>query len=434
MEHSIYKYILKYSARQQVLLIFLAAASFPFLYLFYELPKRIINGAIQAAPQGFPVVILGRQFDQMEFLFALCGVFLALVFVNQAFKYYINVYRGRVGERMLRRLRFDLYARVLRFPLPTFRKTSSGEIISMITTEVEPLGGFIGDAFSLPAFQGGTLLVILGFLFYQNPYMAAAAVAFYPAQFYIIPKLQRRVNLLSKDRVRLVRRLADRIGETVSGIQEIHAHDVANFQLAIFSQRLGEIYQVRYRIYVLKFVVKFINNAINHLGPFFFYSIGGYLVIRGQLEIGTLMAAIAAHKDLAAPWKELLNYYQRREDARIKYEQVVEQFEPAGLMEEALQRDEPADVTPLAGELVASNLSLVDDSGNTVVDGVNFRFNVTDHIALVGGGGSGKEDLALVIARLIAASGGTLSVGDAKLADLPEAVTGRRMSYIGPHA
>ena len=76
---------------------------------------------------------------------------------------------------MLRRLRYDLYARVLRFPLPHFRKLSHGEIITMITAELEPLGGFIGDAFSLPAFQGGTLLVILGFLFVQNPLMAAAA-------------------------------------------------------------------------------------------------------------------------------------------------------------------------------------------------------------------------------------------------------------------
>ena len=46
---------------------------------------------------------------------------------------------------MLRRLRYELYARVIRFPLPRFRKVSQGEIIPMITAEVEPLGGFIGD-------------------------------------------------------------------------------------------------------------------------------------------------------------------------------------------------------------------------------------------------------------------------------------------------
>ena len=75
----------------------------------------------------------------------LSGLFLALVLINGAFKYRINTLKGRLGERMLRRLRYELYARVLRFPLPRFRKVSQGEIIPMITAEVEPLGGFIGD-------------------------------------------------------------------------------------------------------------------------------------------------------------------------------------------------------------------------------------------------------------------------------------------------
>ena len=105
-------------------------------------------------------------------------------------------------------------------------------------------------------------------------------------------------------------------------MQEIRGHDTSAYERAAMSAGLGDIYVVRLRIFIWKFVIKFLNNSINHLGPFCFYSIGGYFVIQGRLEIGTLMAAIAAHKDLGAPWKELLNYYQRREDARIKYEQV----------------------------------------------------------------------------------------------------------------
>ena len=217
MEKSIYRYIIRYSMRRQVALTIMATASFPFLYAFYELPKLIVNSAIQGKDTTFPTSVAQIQFDQVEYLWLLCGLFLGLVIINQAFKYVINVYAGITGERMLRRLRFDLYGRVLRFPLPQFRKTSSSEIVTMVTAEVEPLGGFIGDAFKLPIFQGGYLIVILAFLFVQNWYMALAAVALYPLQGYLIPKLQRRVNLLGKERVRLVRQLSDRIGETVAG-------------------------------------------------------------------------------------------------------------------------------------------------------------------------------------------------------------------------
>ena len=87
-------------------------------------------------------------------------------------------------------------------------------------------------------------------------------------QVYVIPKLQRKVNSFGKERVRLVRRLSDQIGESIGGIQEIHAHDTATFERAEFSRRLSDIYDIRLKIYIWKFVMKFLNNAINQLGPF----------------------------------------------------------------------------------------------------------------------------------------------------------------------
>ncbi len=433
MEHSIYKYILRYSAKQQVILTLLSVLSFPALYYYLELPKLIINQAIEGEGISFPVSYAGIEFDQMEFLYLTVGIFLFMVIVNQVFKYVINVYQGITGERMLRRLRFDLYCRILRFPLPTFRKKSPGEIIPMITGEVEPLGGFIGEAFAVPIFQGGYLLVIIAFLVIQNWMMAVAAIALYPLQAYFIPKLQKKVNLLGKERVRLVRILSDQLGETVSGVEEVRAHDGSNYMRATFSNQLGKIYDVRYRIYLLKFIIKFLNNFIQQLGPFFFYAIGGTMVINGTLEIGTLVAAIGAHKEMAAPWKELLAYYQRREDARIKYEQVVEQFEPAGMRDEENQLVEPDEIPRLTGELIASNIELSDDTGNRILDGLSARVKLNQRTAIIGPAGSGREALTHVLSRLIDPDRGRLAVGDLNLVTAPEAIVGRRIAYVGQH-
>jgi ABC-type multidrug transport system fused ATPase/permease subunit len=441
VEKSIYGYIIRYSKPQQIMLTMMAIASYPFLLGFLNVPKWIVNHIKDAVdkkgePFQVDVDLLGFiKFDMesIAFLLLLCGLFLFFVLANQAFKYVINVYRGLTGERMLRRLRYDLYARVLRFPQSTFRKLSQGEIIQMINAEVEPLGGFFGEAFSLPLFQGGYLLVIFAFILGESPWLALAAIVFYPLQMYLIPKLQRRVNLLGKQRVRLVRSLSDRIGETVGGVQEIHAHNTARFELAEFSRRLGEIFSIRYRIYLWKFVVKFINNTVNHLGPFFFYSFGGILVINGQLDLGALVAVLAANKDLAAPWKELLTHYQRREDARIKYEQVVEQFEPPDMMELAQQLDEPEQISPLSGSFSGSAVRIDDDTGHALIDGASFEIAVTDHVAIVGAGGSGKDQLGMLLARMVKATSGTLNLNGTSLESLPEAVTGRRIGYVGPN-
>src|SRR3546814_17961022 len=85
----------------------------PFTTLFRSIVNQAIEGNDIAFPYEAPV--LGVELGQVGYLFLLCGIFLCLVLINQAFKYCINVYKGRTGERMLRRLRFDLYGRILRF-------------------------------------------------------------------------------------------------------------------------------------------------------------------------------------------------------------------------------------------------------------------------------------------------------------------------------
>jgi len=430
VETGIYRFILKYSRNQQVLLLVITALSFPFLYLSLDLPKIIINEAIGGSHFPSAVFGVGPEFEQVPYLLVLCFLFLVLVLINGLFKLYINIYRGSMGERLLRRMRYQLIANVQRFPLPHFRNISQGEVVSIVTTETEPLGGFMGEALSLPAFQGGTLLTLLAFMFVQDWALGVAAIALYPVQMVLIPKLQRRVNELGKRRVREVRKLSERLSELVGGIHEMHANDTGQYELADFGSRLGTIFSVRVEIYRKKFFIKFLNNFLAQLTPFFFFSIGGYYVIQGDLSFGALVATLAAYKDLSAPWKELLTYYQKMEDSRIKYKQLIERFEPPKMFDETLlEAHETVDVE-LAGDVVANNLTVEDEEGNKLVSGASFSFRSTDHVALIRNPGSGAGDIARLLARQVFPTAGTITIGGHNLVEMPSAVTGRQLSYV----
>jgi ABC-type multidrug transport system fused ATPase/permease subunit len=434
MESTIFRYILRYSTPQQLYLVVVTVLSYPFLFMSLELPKIIVNEAIDGKGPPFTMHLMGYaipiQTSQIQFLLMLSFTYLFLVLMNGAFKYHINVFKGQLGERLLRRLRYQLYERMLHFPLPRFRKLGQGEIIPIVTAEVEPLGGFIGTAYADPMFFGGQLVIILSFIVLQDPWLGLAAIAFYPLQIYLIPKLQRRVNRLAMQRIQNVRRLSDHIGESVSGIVELRANDTSAFELARFTQRLGRIYTIRFEIYQRKFFIKFLNNFIDKLTPFFFFSIGGFLVIHGDLTLGALIAVLAAYKDLASPWRELLVWYQQKEDAKVKYDQVTEQFSPSGLDTAAPATPESADAMRLDGETVA-NVILVDEDGVRRLDGAALTLPAGSHTAIVGDAASGKSELALLLARLQEPTHGKIAVGGHDLAALPLAVTGRRIGYVG---
>src|SRR5215468_8618246 len=256
-----------------------------------DLQKRIINQAIGK-----------RNFDALLWL---CGAFLGAVILNGALKYVKQNLEGYISETMLRDLRGELYNRILRFPLPYLKSTSTAQLVAMILGEVEDLGGYFGVALSTPAFNGAMLLGTFGYMVYANPWMALVAMILFPIQMIFIRQLQRKVTTLSRDRVRMVRGLSDRIQESVSGLQGI--------------------FKIRLNIYNLKYLIKWVNNFLEKFGQFLLLLVGGWLIIHHPetFNLGILVAFLQAYSQLNEPWRELINFFQLKENARVKYEQVI---------------------------------------------------------------------------------------------------------------
>ena len=322
----------------------------------------------------------------------------------------------------------------MRFPIPYFKRISQSEVVPIITAETEPLGGFFSDAFALPAFQLGLLLTYLLFIFNQNIFLGFAATAIYPFQMVIIPKLQKKVNELSRKRVLTVRSLASRIGDAFAGTTEIRSLDTSKYERAEITSRLGSLFEIRTEIYKRKYFIKFLNNFLNQITPFFFYLVGGYAVIKGQLSLGALIAVLAAYKDLSGPWKELLKYYQIKEDVRVKYSQVINQFQPRDLLDESFLDSDAAAIKPLYGTLQSNGIAFEAENGVRHVDGVSFELPLSKHMAVVGSSGCGKEELAQMLARLVNPTRGHLNLAGVNMTELPVALASRRISYAGQGA
>src|SRR5262249_12654750 len=132
----LFSYIWRNSQRDQLIILAVVIASLPFYFYSLELPKSIVNDAIQgrAFSHGNEVAPLfrfhwelpsflggaslsypGMEFGRYSYLFVLSGLFMVLVLVNGAFRYVINMQKGKLGERLLRRLRLDLFSLLLLF-------------------------------------------------------------------------------------------------------------------------------------------------------------------------------------------------------------------------------------------------------------------------------------------------------------------------------
>ena len=451
LEPTLFGYIWRYSKRDQLAICAVVIASLPFYFASLDLPKRIVNDAItgKAFEHGeatAPFLALtihwpgflgggqtrlfeGFEMGRVELLLGLSGLFLALVLINGAFKYWINLSKGVLGERMLRRLRFQLFSLMLRFSPRAQREVKSSETATIIRDEVEPIGTFIGDAIVVPCFLGTQAATALAFILMQNAWLGLVAGAIVGVQIVVIPQLRREIIRLSRERQIASRRFAGRVAEVLDGLPAVTANDTGAWERAEIGGRLYGLFDLRLRIYKRKFIVKYLNNLLAQVTPFLFYAIGGLFALKGNLDIGQLVAVLAAYRDLPPPLKELIDWDQQRLDVEVKYETVAAHFAP-----HRLRPSDAEDVTcpALGSPLVTEALSLRNPDGGMPLPWPDTDMALPARIALIANGEAQASALAAVVAGLQTPVAGTVRIGERDLATLPEAARSRRIAYAGP--
>jgi len=452
LDRNLFRFVWRHSRREQIFVLCLILMSLPFYWGSLDIPKRIVNDALQGKvfkdgvatiPFGELAIQLPQVFgggnlvlnapwhlEQKDLLFALSGFYLFFVLVNGAFKYAINLRKGVLAERVLRRLRYALLSQFLLFKPEEARAIKPAELASMIKDEVEPIGGFIGDAFIQPAFLGTQALTALIFIIAQNTWLGLLVLSILVVQTVIIPRLRREQIRLGRERQIASRALAGRLGEIVEGAPAIYGHGTEAYNKAEVGTRLGGLFWIRVELFTKKFAVKFLNNLLAQLTPFLLFTVGGYFALNGSLDLGQLVAVIVAYRDLPPPIKELIDWDQQRADVVVKYQQITSQFTAERLM--SLPKSEAGTELAPVSAIQVDNLQIADRLGVVVLEAMATRLDVPSHIALVGSSGGARSAFAQALGRQIVEYKGAIRLNETSLAGLSKTAATRSIAYAGP--
>lgn len=295
MPDGLYKFVMAMTWRQQIPLCLLTFLVFPLTLAPLELQRRLINDAIG-----------GVDFD---LLLRLGGLYLAVVLVQGVLKYLRNVYLERVGQGLGRRLRRRIV------DSETFgAEMAEGTKQSLIASEAEAVGGFAAESLAFPLLQLGVVLSIAGYMLIVDPLVAAVALVFFVPSIVLMVILQPKLNRLTGHKTEAQREL----GEAV--LEDGRAADDADEAVSTKIDRLiDQMYGLKIKIALLKYGLKFANNLLGHLGPLSVLVVGGWLVIDGQTELGTIVAFISGYDKMSAPARDLLNFYRRLSMMKVQY-------------------------------------------------------------------------------------------------------------------
>jgi ABC-type multidrug transport system fused ATPase/permease subunit len=288
-------YAMRCSGRHQAVLACLSAAVFGLSSVPLELQRRLVNDAIKT---GAARTILW-----------LAAAYVGVALLEQALKLALNVYRAWVSEDAVRRLR-----RTLR-DTGQGNESETGTHAAMVVAEAEPIGGFVGMAISEPLLQIGTLVSLIGYMTFLEPWTLALSAGFLLPQALFVPPLQRAINRRAEKRIRTIRQVGGDIVETGAPEEE----------------RIERVVRLNMSIYRIKFSMNLGMNFMHYLAVAVALGGGGLLAVERRIEVGTIVAVVSGLGKLNDPWGDLVNWGRELSVDSVKYRLFADAVNGKGL-------------------------------------------------------------------------------------------------------
>jgi ABC-type multidrug transport system fused ATPase/permease subunit len=314
---TIFGYIRRFTLGHQLALAALSIVAFLLSAAPLELQRRIVNDTInQGAVASIVWLALG---------------YAGVAFAEGAVKLVMNIYRGWVSENAVRQLRNAIHT-AMGTAATAARAEAEGVEVSLILSEVKPIGGFIGVSTSEPLLQGGILLSVFGYMIFLQPEIALVSLLVFSPQLIFVPWMQFAINRRVETRIRVLRDVGSGI------IASTDRHDNGE---AIQKGLIDVVLTLNMGIYKLKFTMNFLMNLLHHLGIAVVLAVGGWYAATGRTDVGTVVAFISGLAKLNDPWGDIVNWFRDATTNGVKYRLVADAVQASRLVSDAETTNPP---------------------------------------------------------------------------------------------
>ena len=322
------------------------------------------------------------------------------------------IFINRAGEGFLRALRVRTFDHIQRQSLGFFDRYQSGVLISRMTADIESMAELVQWGllqFVAAVFLIGLSLILMLSLSWQ---LTIAALLVMPVIIIASRKFQRDSNAAYLEvRERVGQNLSE-LQEGIAGVRVVQAYAQEKEQTRQFVASNRSLYQSH--VHSIR-VSTWYFGLVEALGIFstgLAIGIGGWLVGRGDITVGTVVAFVLLLAQLFEPVQQLSQLYNTVQSSAASLDKLF-----------TILDTEP-DIQGGSEELP--------ERADLIVDGVGFTYPSTDtpvlrdvtisvadgeRLALVGPTGAGKSTVAKLMARLYDPTEGTISFGGIDLRD-----------------
>ncbi|MEW6299158.1 MAG: ABC transporter ATP-binding protein [Thermodesulfobacteriota bacterium] len=335
----------------------------------------------------------------------------------------------QVTAQVLFALRQHLFAHLQALSLRFHTRAKVGDLLSRLNTDIAEVQTVLTDAAFTFVTNLFVLLATVGFLLWLNWHLFLVSLLVVPLQLYGVYKV-RPLMVGETQRVReLNAEISSFLVESLSAIKFIKQFAVERVQLEKLG-RLGERFvRTVTRYEMLGYLGSTASTATAFLGGTLTTLYGGYLVIRGHMTIGSLIAFSAYQSRAFSPLQVLTDLYLRIERAGVSLARIFEFLDLD--TERGPQPGRGIRPPEVRGAVEFRRVSFAYDGNEPLLCDLNFGLPAGGRLTILGPSGTGKTTVIDLLVRLYDPTGGTILFDGYDVRDLDLAWLRGQIAVVG---
>ena len=350
-------------------------------------------------------VLLSQQYELLLTLLAAVICLLVISFLIRVSNSYIYT---RYSAKLLFQMREDLFDHLLKVPLSFFSKRKIGDIYSRIAADMADIQGLVTDTLPGYLFNFLTCLLTATILLWLNWQMAVLSFCFLPVAIYLVSLIRPKLLKLAKNLAESNADIAHFLFESLTGTSLIRAFGAEKLESKKLQEKQSGILKILLRYQVLGAFSRSVPTFYTILNTIVVFGYGGFLVMKGSLSIGSLVAFAIYQGRVFGPLQGLMDGFLAMQKAKVAINRVKEILD----VQPAFQEDGEIELSgqALKGEISVENVSFAYEEEEPVLNNLSFHIPAGKITAIMGPSGIGKTTICHLIMRLFDPDSGTVAL------------------------
>ncbi len=336
-----------------------------------------------------------------------------------------DVLSARIGQRLIGRLRAELFAKIVNLPVGYIDRHSHGDLMSRMTNDIDNISNTVSMA--LPTlFSGvltiaGTVSVMLWFS-WQLTLVACTTIVLTAVSVSLLAGPVRRATRVRQE---LLGALNGKAEETISSYRTVVAYGQQARMGEEFERVSDQLTHSGVKAETLAGILNPVMNAVSNAGLILIVACGAAFALKGMITVGVIAAFLRYARQFSRPINELAVVWGQLQTAIAGAERVF------AILDEASEDGSGRDLRlESSAGIEFKGVTFGYDPKKPVIRDFSLSVPAGGTVALVGATGSGKTTIANLLLRFYDPQQGEIRVGGQNIAEVSRESLRRQMTIV----